>query len=161
MSLRAYARRRGVSAPAVSKAIKTGRLRESVTHAGGKVAIADPELADLEWEMNTAPRSDGTGGDLSGLIAVRVRKETAQAELAELKLAEVRGELVPVGAVAPRFYKFSTALRSIMLGTPSDARQHLPERFTEDDVADALAAFDRAVRDGLERGARAAEAGEL
>lgn len=58
MSLRSYAKRRGVSVEAVSKAITAGRLRESVTTVDGKPKIADAELADREWEANTRPRID-------------------------------------------------------------------------------------------------------
>lgn len=52
LSLRAYARRRGVSPEAVSKAVTTGRLKDSVVD--GK--IADPDLADREWDANTQRR---------------------------------------------------------------------------------------------------------
>lgn len=53
LSLRAYARRRGVSPEAVSRAIESGRLRASVTRHTGVPKIADPELADREWAANT------------------------------------------------------------------------------------------------------------
>lgn len=58
MSLRAYAVRRGVSAESVSKAVRTGRLVASVTVIAGAPKIADPDLADREWEANTQPRID-------------------------------------------------------------------------------------------------------
>lgn len=57
-SLRGYAKRRGVSANAVSKAIKDGRLRASVVVVDGAPKIADVELADREWDANTRPRID-------------------------------------------------------------------------------------------------------
>lgn len=50
MSQREYAKRRGVSQAAVSRAIKAGRLRASVAPGG---RIADPELADREWNEHT------------------------------------------------------------------------------------------------------------
>lgn len=58
MSLRAYAKRRGVSAEAVSKAISVGRLKASVVLVNGAPKIADPDLADREWGANTRPRVD-------------------------------------------------------------------------------------------------------
>jgi hypothetical protein len=58
MSLSAYARRRGVSVEAVSKAVERGRLRGSIVLVDGKPKIADPELADHEWQANTRPRID-------------------------------------------------------------------------------------------------------
>lgn len=54
ISLRAYAKRRGVSAMAVSKAISSGRLRASVVRdERGQPKIADPDLADREWDAGT------------------------------------------------------------------------------------------------------------
>lgn len=54
MSLRTYAKRRGVTAMAVSKAVASGRLKASVVRdARGAPKIADPELADREWEAAT------------------------------------------------------------------------------------------------------------
>lgn len=49
MSYRAYARHRGVSPEAVSKAVKTGRITAG---PDGKI---DPKRADREWEANTDP----------------------------------------------------------------------------------------------------------
>lgn len=54
ISLRAYARHRGTSAPSVLRAIKSQRLRESLVFGeDGKPQIADAALADLEWDRNT------------------------------------------------------------------------------------------------------------
>lgn len=50
LSLAAYGRRRGVTAPAVLKAIRSGRLARSVVRRDdGRLLIADPALADEEW----------------------------------------------------------------------------------------------------------------
>lgn len=51
----AYAARRGVSDRAVRKAIESGRLSRSVTQNGNRWLI-EPEIADLEWDRNTAPQ---------------------------------------------------------------------------------------------------------
>jgi hypothetical protein len=58
ISLREYAKRRGVSVEAVSKAITAGRLAACVVKVGRAPKIADPELADREWDANTRPRVD-------------------------------------------------------------------------------------------------------
>jgi hypothetical protein len=59
LSLTAYAKRRGVSAVAVSKAVASGRLSASVVRdERGAPKIGDPELADREWTANTRPRID-------------------------------------------------------------------------------------------------------
>lgn len=53
ISLSAYAKRRGVSKQAVSKAVERERLKSSVAFVGGKPRITDPDLADREWTQNT------------------------------------------------------------------------------------------------------------
>src|SRR5271156_1675800 len=50
MSLRAYARHRGVSLRAVQKALASGRI------AAREDGRLDPDLADTNWARNTAPR---------------------------------------------------------------------------------------------------------
>lgn len=66
LSLRAYARHRGVSLMAVQKAIRTRRI-ETVD---GRI---DPEIADLQWEQRTRPyrraarQTDHTPGGLKKL----------------------------------------------------------------------------------------------
>jgi hypothetical protein len=50
MSLRAYARQRGVSLRAVQKALASGRI------AARKDGRVDADVADANWERNTAPR---------------------------------------------------------------------------------------------------------
>ena len=118
IGLREYARRRGVTLGAVQKAIKSGRI----TPIEGRI---DPEVADIQWARNTdaaqqrgaaavaaassasiavpprssAPQADGGGGDGSHLHESRARREAALAELAELELAEKRGDLVAVADV--------------------------------------------------------------
>lgn len=146
ISLRAYARHRGVSAEAVSKAVKEDRLVESVVMVDGKPKIFDIELADLEWKSNTRPRvgygasdeeEDGAAPDETGLPSyeqsVRLRamhaarREGALADIAEIDVAEKREELVPV-AEARRFMadKFTTAKTKI-LGVPTRVAQRLPD----------------------------------
>ena len=50
LSLRAYARHRGVSLRAVQKAIQAGRIEKS---PAGKI---DVQIADTQWDTRTAPR---------------------------------------------------------------------------------------------------------
>jgi hypothetical protein len=62
ISLTAYAKRRGVSPVAVSKAVARGRLNDSVVRdERGAPKISDPDLADQEWEQNTRQRADRPG----------------------------------------------------------------------------------------------------
>jgi hypothetical protein len=134
IGLREYARRRGVTLGAVQKAIKSGRIRA----IDGKI---DPEVADFQWSRNTdaaqqrgqaavasmasaaaivprAPRPE-PGDDVAGpqLLESRARREQALAELAELELAEKRGELVPVAdirrALVPKLLGVRDALDTL------------------------------------------------
>lgn len=52
MSMRAYARYRGVSPEAVSKAVKLGRISTVLDERGKRVI--DPAVADTEWLENSA-----------------------------------------------------------------------------------------------------------
>jgi len=114
-----YARRRGVSRAAITKAIKSGRI----TPIDGRI---DPDVADIQWARNTstarapvagpapaaaaasiAPRAsvratrlnDGDEDEPATLLESRARREAALAELAELELSEKRGELVSAAAI--------------------------------------------------------------
>ena len=60
----AYAQHRGVSDRAVRKAIASGRLVKGVTQRGNRWLI-DPEIADLEWDRNTAPQKVRTAGQIN------------------------------------------------------------------------------------------------
>ena len=54
LSLRAYARHRGTSAPAVLRAVRRGRLHRCLVYDDqGHAKIADVALADQEWAANT------------------------------------------------------------------------------------------------------------
>ena len=127
VSCRAYASMRkarglkGGSHVAVGKAIKTGRLRDSVRYIGeeGKRRpTINPELADREWDENTSrerspsapqattpPRKGGQvvafGAEGEGtderprLIDRQVELAGVRAELMRLELSRKRGELLP------------------------------------------------------------------
>lgn len=115
-----YAKHRGCSEAAVSKAIKAGRIS---LLAGGKI---DAAVADMQWARNSRVRAgsgrpagpQGGGGAclLPGPVAgegdapeakpggddywsSRSRREAAEAELAEIELAEKTGEVIAVKAV--------------------------------------------------------------
>jgi hypothetical protein len=63
MSLRAYARYRGVSLRAVQKALKTGRIS---AREDGRL---DADIADTNWARNTAPRPQFVAKPASKLAA--------------------------------------------------------------------------------------------
>jgi len=103
-----YAKRWGVTQQAVSQAIQSGRIPTT----NGKI---DPDLADPLWIANTDQtkprnsisghprgRSGGNGkrGPEENTYTVhRATREQALAELAQMQLAEKRGELVALSEV--------------------------------------------------------------
>lgn len=134
LSLRAYAKRRSVSAEAVSKAVADGRLRDSVVRVAGAPKIADPELADREWEANTQPRADrpatdAVGSDYHASRSIReaaaARREIAAADIAELDLAERRGQLVDAEQARSDVLAAFSLVKTRLLSVPSRVGQRL------------------------------------
>lgn len=128
-----YARRRGVDPTSVRDAVRAGRI----TLIGGRV---DPAVADMQWDRNTRhrvrsidaktapsaaiPATNGTPDRTSespppGLNEARARREQAEAELAELKLAEQRGQLVRVDVVRNANARRITAIKETFLQLPA------------------------------------------
>lgn len=104
-----YARMRGKAIGTVQKAIATGRVKRG---PDGLVAVAD---ADAYWQ------SCRTGGECPpALAAARVRKLTAEAELAELRAVRHRAELVSVDAAAELWASLVGDLRARLLALPAD-----------------------------------------
>jgi hypothetical protein len=60
----AYAKRRGVSDRAVRKAIESGRLVKSISKHGNRWLV-EPDIADLEWDRNTAPQKVRSAGQIN------------------------------------------------------------------------------------------------
>lgn len=126
-----YARRRGCSREAVSKAIESGRIS-----AVGTDKLIDPAVADIQWERNTRTRANakadtgssaaqgdsargeadkgdsaqrGTGDER--YMTARSRRETAEADAAEMKTAELQGLLVRREHVDRAFYEIAREMR--------------------------------------------------
>lgn len=144
---------------AVSKAITAGRLRESVVEIGGAPKIADPELADREWDANTRPRVDhppppqrnaapvAAGDDPEALPAgipaynvsraVRehhaARREAALADAAEIERDEKRETLIPLQEARDYITGKFSIVKQKFLAIPSRVAQRFPE-FTADSV---------------------------
>lgn len=155
-SLRAYAKRRGVSAEAVSKAIAAGRLRGSVVLVDGQPKIADVDLADREWDANTRPRIDQPTSSRPAAMkgrrpsadddddvdlppdvppykvsrarreAAAARREEALANIAEMEAAEKSEELVPFEEARSYIIDKFNVVKTRFLGVPSRVAQRLP-----------------------------------
>ena len=130
-----YARRRGCTEAAVRRAVRDGRI----SLLDGKL---DPTAADAQWARNTRVRAGSkpadsanrgapggflaagsgetpTREDNDAYWAVKARREKAEADMAELKLAEQRGELVRVSAVRSAYATRAAALRESILQIPA------------------------------------------
>lgn len=132
-----YARRRGVSRAAVTKAIRTGRI----TLIGDKL---DPHVADVQWQRNThpsqairkalaqahvrtpaaaapaspAPPAPGGAERDDSYLDGRRREQLARAALAELELAEKHGRLVNAEQLRPAYQQMIVSFRTELLALP-------------------------------------------
>lgn len=94
VSLRAYARHRGVSATAVHRAVKSGRLTKSVTiTAAGRPSINSIELADREWAAST----DLTKAPTAVIVRAEQQQPPATPPPAEGAVEDEPGEELPEG----------------------------------------------------------------
>ena len=129
LSMRQYAKRRGVSAEAVSKAVRDGRLRLSLTEVAGVPKIADPDLADREWRDNTdLTKAPGAvkGGGIT-LADAATRERVARAQLAELDYRHRAGELVAAREVERVWLALVVQLRTAVLGVAPKFKAQCPE----------------------------------
>ena len=134
-----YARRRGCTEGAVRRAVRDGRI----ALFDGKV---DPVAADAQWARNTRPRAGsepgagaagpGLGAEAGGGASAgaperededgsggywvsKARREAAEADLAEMKLAEQRRSLISVKAVSDQLALDYATTREGLLQLPS------------------------------------------
>ena len=137
LSYSAYARHRGCSVEAVSKAVETGRISTMMGKRGLKQI--DPVVADREWAANTDPMmqrgaqpelplmpsdeeleaDDDTGDDEAPILALsKARKEHYLAKMSKLKYEHQSGILVPVDDVKKAAFEMGRILRESILGIP-------------------------------------------
>lgn len=172
LSLTAYAKRRGISVVAVSKAVAAGRLSACIVRDDrGAPKIGDVELADAEWTANTRPRIDHPleepaadeqpkepkaelaksleVPDYSVSRALReaaaARRESALADIAELDALERKGELVSADEARSEVIDRYTLVKTRLLGVPSRVAQRLPELATT-----IVPVIDECLREALE-----------
>ena len=120
-----YAKLRGCSPSAVTRAIREGRI--STVAIDGSEMI-NPESADVQWQRNTRPRVDsssaanadarGAGQDAISmdetLFEARRRLMVSEANQAETKEAETKGKLLDRAGVDRAFYEAARGLRDGM-----------------------------------------------
>jgi hypothetical protein len=143
ISIRAYARARGVSDTAVRKAIKAGRI---TAEADGTI---DAAKVDAQWVSNTDPAlqrkvhpamstakpastdepkgfartgldaaaAPGAGG--TSLLQARTANEVLKAQTNKLRLARIKGELVERSQAMAHVFRLARSERDAWLNWPS------------------------------------------
>ena len=137
-----YSRHRECSREAVRKAVDSGRIKTF-----GPDKLIDAELADAQWARNTRARVRGNdvepiapamasagrvgGDDFRDMIRAnevggstsyeeaRRRRETAEANIAEIKQAEREGQVIRADAVRAAWAAKITGARDALLQIPS------------------------------------------
>ena len=165
LSIRAYARHRGVSDTAVHKAIRAGRI---TPEADGTL---DPGKVDREWDKNTeapAPGTQrraesvtfkespapaeppaptlGTGG--TSLLQARTVNEVVKAQTNKVRLARLKGDLVDRSQAIAHVFQLARNERDAWLNWPARVSAQMAATLGMD--AHALhIALDEAVRTHL------------
>jgi phage terminase Nu1 subunit (DNA packaging protein) len=142
VSFAEYARHRGISRVAVSKAIKDGRISSEVGPNGKKGVFV--EKANSQWAANTKKFAKaqveavvdevakeveqvvfnaGLDSDSLSYNDVRIRKEKIQADLLQLKLDELSGDLVPAKDIEKEWANIATKVKTKVLGISSKMKQ--------------------------------------
>ena len=164
ISIRAYARHRGVSDTAVHKAIRTGRI---TPEADGTI---DPDRADRDWTRNSEPPKAGTGSRTvkvrvaedpapnlatglpaggTTLVQARTVNEVVKAQTNKVRLARLKGELVDRPQAIAHVFKLARAERDAWLNWPARISAQMAAKLGID--AHALhVALETAVREHLQ-----------
>lgn len=117
---------------AIPKTVSAAQLADLLGVSGRRVAQlaqegAIPKAARGVYPLPEAVRAycayakanpDGRPRKMQTLEAEKTRLTRAQAELAEVKAAQARGDLLPVQAVQARWIETVTALRAALLAVP-------------------------------------------
>jgi len=168
LSIRAYARHRGVSDTAVHKAIRSGRI---TPEADGTI---DAARADRDWARNTEAPQSGTrqppvivrvpevgdepapllptGG--TSLLQARTVNEVVKAQTNKVRLARLKGELVDRSQAITHVFRLARTERDAWLNWPARISAPLAAQLGVDPHA-LHVALEAAVREHLQ------ELGEL
>ena len=170
LSIRAYARHRGVSHVAVKKAIDSGRI---TPEPDGTI---EPNRADLEWAQNTVsarkpatPKSApaataepvrtrameptepaapvlSTGG--TSLLQARTVNEVVKAQTNKVRLAQLKGDLVDRSQAIAHVFRLARTERDAWLNWPARISAQMAAKL-EIDAHELHVALESAVRDHL------------
>ena len=132
LSIRGYAKQRGVSDAAVRKAIKTGRITL------GADKTLDPMVANAQWLKNTDSSqqrrntsaaqpvsrtgevsSDLMKGGSTTFVQARTANEVVKAQTNKVRLAKLKSELVDRAHALALFFKLARSERDAWLNWPA------------------------------------------
>jgi len=170
ISIRAYARHRGVSHVAVKKAIDTGRIE---VEPDGSI---DAAKADRQWAANTAtprapaPKTSNTASAApprpraaqpqrqedeapatsagTTMLAARTANEVLKVQAGKVRLARLKGELVERNQALAHVFKLARSERDAWLNWPSRISAQLAARISAD-PHQVHVALEAAVREHL------------
>lgn len=130
----------GVDRRTVDAMVNSGRLSRS----SGRLLNLRDSVQTFVTDLRTKATGRGQSktAEDAALTAARRRKMEAEADLAEQKAAQQRGELVEASQVVAGWQSILVRLRADLLAVPDRLRED-----TSRDVADRV---DRAIRDALE-----------
>ncbi len=163
LTLAAYARHRGCSRPAVSKALREKRI--TLTAEG----LIDPVAADAQWQARTRPRATAKpaaaelplSADAAGVSYQEAKRRQAVADMlqAERLEAEQRGELLRREVMERVVGDLAAALKQRVMQVKA---RLAPLLAAETDVAKVSAMLDAELRAALEASAsNGQQAGEV
>ncbi len=161
LSLRAYAKHRGVSLAAVQKAIQSGRITPD---ADGRI---DSERADAEWGAKTRPGQrrarpvavapqEPVEAPAAGIDYFRARaiRESYLARLAKIEFEEKTGKLVSRDEVQVAAFTRARTIRDNLLNIPDRLAATLAAEADADRVHQLLSAEIRQALEELSGGNR-------
>jgi hypothetical protein len=174
LSIRAYARHRGVTDTAVHKAIRSGRINAL---ADGTI---DADQADAQWARNTSapktgtqrptvkvkvPEADGGDGERNGagatsnsgsggaggtsLLQARTVNEVVKAQTNKVRLARLKGELIDRPQAIAHVFKLARSERDAWLNWPARVSAQMAAKL-ELDAHTMHVALENAVREHLQ-----------
>lgn len=177
LSIRAYARHRGVTDTAVHKAIRSGRI-EALPDG-----TIDSDQADAQWARNTSSPKTGTqrptvkvrvpevdgDGDRSGagaasntssgggpggaggtsLLQARTVNEVVKAQTNKVRLARLKGELIDRPQAIAHVFKLARSERDAWLNWPARVSAQMAAKL-EIDAHTMHVSLENAVREHLQ-----------
>lgn len=164
ISFREFARRNGVSAEAVSKAVKTGRLpvhdgkldaveaqaawdrSKDPSRAGRKLPRSEPKPAPPPTREPSTPSPLPSGFGGHSFTEVKTRREQVRLVRDQVELKRLLGELVPAADVGQKIDAMIYTARSKLLAL---GHKLAPRLAIETDVAKCQEIIDDAVREIL------------